>query len=82
VRRAELPFEFMLNALRLREGVPRALFGERTGLPMSAIDAAVRQAQERGLMRPGMELLQASARGFDFLSDLQSMFLPARPPSR
>jgi oxygen-independent coproporphyrinogen-3 oxidase len=82
VARAELPFEFMLNALRLRDGVPRALFSQRTGLPLSAIDAAVGQAQQRGLMQPGLELLQASERGFDFLSDLQSMFLPARSRSR
>jgi putative oxygen-independent coproporphyrinogen III oxidase len=82
VARAQLPFEFMLNALRLREGVPRALFSERTGLPVSAIDAAVGRAQERGLMVPGVQVLQASDRGFDFLSDLQALFLPARPPSR
>jgi coproporphyrinogen III oxidase-like Fe-S oxidoreductase len=72
----------MLNALRLREGVPRALFSQRTGLPLSAIDAAVGQAQERGLMQLGLQVLQASERGFDFLSDLQALFLPARPPSR
>ncbi len=78
VARAELPFEFMLNALRLREGVPRTLFSERTGMPASAIDAAVQLAQQRGLLQPGLQLLQPTERGFDFLSDLQSMFLPAR----
>jgi oxygen-independent coproporphyrinogen-3 oxidase len=82
VARAELPFEFMLNALRLHEGVPRALFSERTGLPLSAIDTAVSQAQERGLMQPGSQRLQPTERGFDFLSDLQAMFLPSRAPSR
>ena len=51
VARAELPFEFMLNALRLREGVEMKLFNERTGLPASAIDAALRQAQTRGLLQ-------------------------------
>jgi len=82
VARAELPFEFMLNALRLRAGVPRALFSERTGLPPSALNAAVQQAQQRGLMQPGADRLQASERGFDFLSDLQALFLPARASSR
>jgi oxygen-independent coproporphyrinogen-3 oxidase len=82
VARAELPFEFMLNALRLREGVPRALFSERTGLPTSAIDAAVLGAQQRGLLIADLHRLQPTERGFDFLSDLQSMFLPARSPSR
>jgi len=78
VARAELPFEFMLNALRLREGVPRSLFSERTGMPASAIDAAVLKAQARGLLQADLHTLRPTERGFDFLSDLQSMFLPAR----
>ena len=73
--RTELPFEFMLNALRLRDGVPYALFGERTGLPASAIATGVRQAQQRGLLHDDLQRLQPTERGFDFLSDLQSLFL-------
>ncbi len=65
----------MLNALRLRDGVPQALFTERTGLPASAIDAGVRQAQQRGLLHDDLQRLQPTERGFDFLSDLQSLFL-------
>ena len=80
VARAELPFEFMLNALRLREGVPRTLFTERTGLPASAIDAAVLKAQQRGLLLADLQCLRPTERGFDFLSDLQAMFLPVRTP--
>jgi putative oxygen-independent coproporphyrinogen III oxidase len=75
VARADLPFEFMLNALRLRDGVPYALFGERTGLPASAIAAGVRQAQQRGLLHDDLQRLQPTERGFDFLSDLQALFL-------
>jgi oxygen-independent coproporphyrinogen-3 oxidase len=82
VARSELPFEFMLNVLRLRNGVPRALFTERTGMPVSAIDAAVLKAQERGLLNAEAQMLRPTERGFDFLNDLQSMFLPARAPSR
>ena len=78
VPRAELPFEFMLNALRLRGGVPLALFSERTGLPVSAIDASVRQAQQRGLLHDELQRLQPTERGFDFLSDLQALFLPRK----
>jgi oxygen-independent coproporphyrinogen-3 oxidase len=78
VARADLPFEFMLNALRLRDGFPRALFGERTGLPASAIDAAVTQAAQRGLLQADLHQLQPTARGFDFLSDLQALFLPKK----
>ncbi len=77
VARKDLPFEFMLNALRLREGVPAAWFGERTGLPPSAIAAALQRAEQRGLLEPAAGgQLRATARGFDFLSDLQALFLP------
>ena len=79
VKRKALPFEFMLNALRLREGFEEALFGERTGLPPSAIAAGVAQAIERGLLErvdtPQGRWLRPSTRGFDFLSDLQALFL-------
>ena len=78
VARADLTFEFMLNALRLREGFPRALFGERTGLPASAIEAAVHQAVQRGLLHADLQRLQPTERGFDFLSDLQALFLPRK----
>ncbi len=78
VARAELPFEFMLNALRLREGVPLQLFNDRTGLPASAIDAALAQAQSRGLLDAGLQRIRPTERGFDFLNDLQSLFLPPR----
>ena len=78
VARAELPFEFMLNALRLREGFDAALFAERTGLPASAIAGAVHDAVQRGLLQADLQRLRPTARGFDFLSDLQAMFLPRR----
>ena len=79
VARAELPFEFMLNALRLREGFEAALFGQRTGLPASTISAAVQQAVQRGLLQVDLQHMRPSERGFDFLSDLQALFLPRRP---
>lgn len=79
VSRKALPFEFMLNALRLREGFDEALFGERTGLPPSAIARPVDEAVARGLLErrdsPQGPLLRPTARGFDFLSDLQELFL-------
>ena len=78
VARSELPFEFMLNALRLRDGFPRALFTERTGLPASAIDPVVEQAVRRGLLQADLQRLQPTGRGFDFLSDLQALFLPRK----
>jgi putative oxygen-independent coproporphyrinogen III oxidase len=72
----DLPFEFMLNALRLADGVEVARFTERTGQPMSAIASALAQAQVRGLIEPDASRLRPTPRGFDFLSDLQALFLP------
>jgi putative oxygen-independent coproporphyrinogen III oxidase len=79
VARRELPFEFMLNALRLREGFPLSRYTERTGLPLSSIAQALEIAAERGLIERDAagDTVRASARGFDFLNDLQSLFLPA-----
>jgi len=73
---AELPFEFMLNALRLREGFPLALFAERTGLPLSRIMPALQQAEAKGWVERDPASLRPTERGFDFLSDLQELFLP------
>jgi len=77
VPREQLPFEFMLNALRLREGFELAQFQERTGLPLSAIEGGLREAETRGLIERDWQRVKPSVRGFDFLSDLQSLFLPA-----
>ena len=77
VPRTDLPFEFMLNATRLKEGFPLAYFMERTGLPISAVEAGLAQAEAAGLVRRDLASVVPTARGFDFLNDLQSMFLPA-----
>ncbi|MDN3545457.1 radical SAM family heme chaperone HemW [Kinneretia asaccharophila] len=72
---AELPFEFMLNALRLKDGVPLLTYLERTGLGASSIHAAVERARAKGLLQPDPTRLAPTPLGFDFLSDLQSLFL-------
>jgi oxygen-independent coproporphyrinogen-3 oxidase len=80
VPRADLPFEFMLNAMRLKEGIPLAHFMERTGLPISALEVGLAQAESAGLVLRDLVRVVPTTRGFDFLNDLQSMFLPpARP---
>ncbi len=80
VARRDLPFEFMLGALRLREGFELARFAERTGLPLSAVLPTLDQAAQRGLVQIDGDRVVPSARGFDFLSDLQAMFLPVKTP--
>ena len=77
VPRSQLPFEFMLNALRLREGFALADFTARTGLAITAIAKPLAEAEARGLLERDFSRVWPSARGFDFLSDLQALFLPA-----
>ena len=74
----ELPFEFMLNALRLTEGVPTALFAERTGMPLSIAATSIAEAARRGLLEPDPLVLRPTALGRRFLNDLQQLFLPDR----
>jgi putative oxygen-independent coproporphyrinogen III oxidase len=75
VPRERLAFEFMLNALRLRDGFELARFTERTGLPLSAAEGPLAQAEQRGLIGRDLVRVWPTARGFDFLSDLQALFL-------
>ncbi|HEY0885115.1 MAG TPA: radical SAM family heme chaperone HemW [Ramlibacter sp.] len=81
VARADLPFEFMLNALRLRDGFAVAQFTARTGLPLTAIEQPLQEAERLGLVERDLNQVRPTTRGFDFLSDLQALFLPpnARP---
>ena len=65
----------MLNALRLREGFALADFSARTGLPLSAIEKPLALAEARGLLARDLQRAWPTGRGFDFLSDLQAMFL-------
>jgi oxygen-independent coproporphyrinogen-3 oxidase len=76
VQRAQLPFEFMLNALRLRDGFALRDFVDRTGLPLSAIAQPLHEAQAKGLIERDLLHVKPTERGFDFLSDLQALFLP------
>ncbi len=75
VARADLPFEFMLNALRLKEGFALSHYCERTGLPMTAIERALVEAERKGLIERDLSRVRPTTRGFDFLNDLQAMFL-------
>ena len=76
VRRADLAFEFMLNAFRLRGGFALQDFSERTGQSLASISAALDEAERKGLVARDFARVWPTERGFDFLSDLQSLFLP------
>ena len=73
---SELPFEFMLNALRLKDGFALQDFGDRTGLPIDRLTESLRQAECKGWLERAGEGVRPTERGFDFLSDLQQLFLP------
>ena len=77
----DVAFEFMLNALRLTEGVPALLFGERTGLDPACLQKPLTQAVARGLLEPGLDHIRPTPLGRRFLNDLTALFLPeASPP--
>ena len=75
VARADLPFEFMLNALRLRDGFALQDFAQKTGLPVSALQSGLDEAERRGFIERDLLRVRPSVRGFDFLNDLQALFL-------
>jgi oxygen-independent coproporphyrinogen-3 oxidase len=75
IARRDLPFEFMLNALRLTEGVPAALFAERTGMPLSIAARPIAEATRKGLLDPDPAVLRPTPLGRRFLNDLQALFL-------
>jgi oxygen-independent coproporphyrinogen-3 oxidase len=74
----DLIFEFMLNALRLTEGFPAALFSERTGLPLEQIERSLAQARKKGLLVNDTERILPSEMGKKFLNNLMMLFLPGQ----
>ncbi|MCP5159652.1 MAG: oxygen-independent coproporphyrinogen III oxidase-like protein [Gammaproteobacteria bacterium] len=75
IREADLPIEFLMNALRLVEGVPVTLFGERTGLLPTALEPGLSQVRAKGLMEAHPDRLQPTELGWRFLNDLLQEFL-------
>ncbi len=72
----ELPFEFLMNVLRLTRGVPVDLFCERTGLSLKTLNESRQEAERRGLLSPEPGRLVATPQGQLFLNDLLQLFLP------
>jgi len=75
VAAADLPFEFMLNALRLNEGFGRNCYEARTGLALEALDERLVRARERGLLEQWPAGWRPTELGRRFLNDLQAGFL-------
>ena len=77
VERGEIGFEFMLNAMRLTDGVPVALFAERTGFALTLVQKGLDEAERRGLIERDHQRMRPTPLGQRFLNDLQAIFLPA-----
>ncbi|SOY86144.1 radical SAM family heme chaperone HemW [Cupriavidus taiwanensis] len=71
----ELPFEFMLNTLRLTDGVPASSFQDYTGLPLHTISKQLAEAEKKGLLEADLTTIRPTELGRRFLNDLQEMFL-------
>lgn len=69
-----LPLDYLLNALRLNEGVPAEQFAERTGLSLAALQPQWRELEEKGLVQPAAKRLTTTALGRRFLNDVLAAF--------
>lgn len=76
LKRREAGFEFMLNALRLNEGFPVALFAQHTGLALTVVEGSLRAAEQKGLITWDLHQIRATELGWRFLNDLTALFLP------
>jgi len=74
---ADLPFEFMMNTLRLVEGFPARLFDERTGVSAAVVVKQLERAESLGLIQRDHERIVPTLRGQRFLNELLQLFLPA-----
>ena len=71
----DLPFEFMLNTLRLTDGVETKTFSERTGLPLHIIAKGLEEASKKALLDDNPSVLKATDQGLRYLNNLQEIFL-------
>ncbi len=76
LNRGDLALEFMMNALRLRHGVARALFQDHTGLPITVLERSLQQAQRLGLIDWQLHHIVPTERGRNHLNELLQLFMP------
>jgi len=75
IGRDELGFEFMMNALRLNDGVPVSLFVQHTGLNLNTLNSKLHIAQSKGLLETSLSVIKPTLRGQRYLNDLLQIFL-------
>ena len=75
VAEQELPIEFMMNHLRLREGFCDTLFGDRTGLPLTALEPALSECVEAGLLERNGGVIRCTDKGWNFLDNVLERFI-------
>jgi oxygen-independent coproporphyrinogen-3 oxidase len=75
IEKDELGFDFMMNALRLVDGVPLDLFKQRTGLDLQTVEAAIKKAQAKGLLVIEHSRIKPTLLGQRFLNELLELFL-------
>lgn len=71
----DLPFEFMMNALRLKEGVPADYYKQRTGLELTTANDSLQQLYNQGLLSKESERIVCTDRGYRFLNAVLEEFL-------
>ena len=74
--RNDASFEFMMNALRLNQGFETELFKQHTGLPISFVETALKQAEEKGWIEWNIKTIQPTATGRQYLNNLLELFMP------
>lgn len=75
ITKDELGFEFMMNALRLNDGVAASLFSQHTGLSFTSLSSKLHTAQSKGLLEPSLARIKPTLRGQRYLNDLLQLFL-------
>ncbi|MCP4414897.1 MAG: radical SAM family heme chaperone HemW [Gammaproteobacteria bacterium] len=75
IKKEDISLEFMMNILRLNEGVPACLFTQRTGLLLSDISASLNQAREQGLIETKTDTICATEKGLNYLNNLLEIFI-------
>jgi len=76
----DLPLEFMLNALRLKQGFDSDLFFNTSGLLITQLEAALKKAESKGLIERNNKIIRPTRHGFQFLNELLELFMPENFP--